>query len=344
MNATGIRRPARALTVAVGMLALLFATPVHTSAQDGTYRISQRATVSQKLGNTLVSLDYSRPLMRDRADVFGKVIHWGELWTPGANEATVLEVSDDVKLNGHDVPAGRWSMWVIPSQVGPWEMVLDPTDSLFHTQRPELSDEQIRFVIEDEHDGPYTEALAWSFPSIAQDGGTVRMNWGNLQIDMDVAVTSVEPVTTVAAEEAALYVGEWLIRPQMGPPGGELPPPMPLTIRLEEGRLFASFPPGAFAPPPGPEPEPVDESAMSPQERERAHARQVLAEMEQGPFEYLLVPRARGIFMMGWFDDGVLLDVEEFYHEFEFVDGNAVSITIRGADDEIMGKGTRQND
>lgn len=344
MKATGIIRPCGAIAIAAGMLALLLATPMLASAQDGTYRISQRATVSQTLGHTLVSLDYSRPLMRDRGDVFGRVIHWGELWTPGANEATVLEVSDDVKLNGHDVAAGRWSMWLIPSQVGAWEMVLDPTDSLFHTQRPDLTEEQIRFVVEDEHDGPYTEALAWSFPNIAQDGGTVRMNWDTLQIDMDVAVTSAEPVTTVAADEAALYVGEWLIKPQFAPPGGEMPPPMPLTITLNDGRLFASFPPGAFAPPPRPEPEPVDESALSPQERERAHARQVLREVEQGAFEYLLVPRAKGIFMMGWMEDGVLLDVEEFYHEFEFVDGKAVSITIRDADDQVMGKGAREND
>src|SRR5690606_31430555 len=109
---------------------------------------SQRATISQMLGSTKVALDYSRPLMRDRSDVFGKVVHWGELWTPGANEATVLELSHEVKLNGHEVPAGRWSMWIIPSQVGPWELVLDPRDSLFHTERPELTDEQVRFVVE----------------------------------------------------------------------------------------------------------------------------------------------------------------------------------------------------
>jgi hypothetical protein len=350
MTAKYIRARAEACrslpAMAAGLLVLLAVTPMQASAQEGLYRISQRATLSQKLGSTLISLDYSRPLVRNRTDLFGKVVHWGELWTPGANEATVLEVDEEVKLNGNTVAPGRWSMWIVPSRVGPWEMVLEARDSLFHTQRPELTDEQVRFIVEAHQDAPLTEALTWSFPRIAQDGGTMRLNWGSLQIDMDVEVKSIEPVTTVTADEAALYVGTWRVTAQPNPEMGQAPPPTVLTVRhSEDGSLLASVPPGAFGPPPDPATlVSADESKMSAQERERAEARRVIAAQQQEAFEYLLVPRARGIFLMGWIQDGLLYDVEQVYHEFEFEEGRAVRLTVRGDNDQIFATATRDSD
>lgn len=324
------------------VLALVLASPAITAAQvpEGTYRISQRATVTQTLGDALISLDYSRPLARDRTDLFGKVVHWGELWTPGANEATVLEVSKEVKLNGHDVPAGRWSMWIIPSQVGPWELVLDARDTLFHTQRPELTEDQIRFVVDVEEGSVHEEALMWAFPRIAQDGATMLMSWGTTRIPIEVEVEPITPVLTISAEDAALYVGEWQAAFAPDPETGAGAPPTVLTLRhTDDGHLFAGFPEGAL---PGPPPvAAVEDEDMSPQERERAAARRALAEMETSAWDFLLVPRARGIFMLGFFHEGVLLDVEEFYHEFEFDGGRAVRLTVRSAEDRVFLTATR---
>jgi hypothetical protein len=331
--------------IAAGMLTLLIATASGTAAQepDGVYRISQRASVSQNLGHAVISLEYSRPLGRGRDELFGKVVHWGELWTPGANEATVLEVSGEVTLNGHAVPEGRWSMWIIPSRVGPWELVLDARDSLFHTQRPELTDEQIRFVVDVAEGAPHTEALTWTFPRIADDGGTLRMNWGSTRIDLTVEVRSTRPDLSVAAHEAALYVGDWNVTFNESPVTGQTMPPTVLSVRhAEDGSLMASYPAGAFAPPEGSPPDsPAGDPDMTPQERERAEARRALASPPDGAFDFVLVPRARGVFLFGWVQDGVLLDVEAFYHEFEFEGERAVRLTMRDAEDRILATATR---
>lgn len=327
-----------------GGFALLLGMPGEAAAQapEGRYRISQRATVSQTLGRAVLSLDYSRPLTRGRTDLFGEVVHWGELWTPGANEATVLEVSEEVKLNGHAVPKGRWSMWVIPSQVGPWELVLDPNDSLFHTQRPDPTDEQIRFVLDVTHEAPHVEALTWAFPRIAQDGATLQMNWGATEIAIEVEVEPNVPVLTVDAGEAASYVGEWEMTFPENPETGQALPPTTFTIRLDEnGSLRGSFPPGTFAPPEAPAEAPVDEADMTPQEKERAEARRALARQGGEGFDFVLVPRAAGVFLLGYVQDGVLLDVEEIFHEFEFDGDQAVRLTIRGPEDRVFATGTR---
>jgi hypothetical protein len=274
------------------------------------------------------------------------VVHWGEVWTPGANEATKLELSKDVKIEGHSVPAGRWSVWMIPSNVGPWELVLDPRDTLFHVQRPKATDErQIRIAVKPQP-VEHVEALTWSFPRVENDAATLQMAWGTTMVPVEIKVEFAMPVTTIAADEAALYIGDWIVSPVLpNAAGAPTPPPVPVQVRYADRRLILKVPPGAFGPPPESVPAAGAEAKAdsgSAQDRERAEARRLVAEQERGFVEFLLVPRARGIFAFGWMEEnGELLDVEEIYHEFEFEGGRAVRYTVRNDKDQIFARAKR---
>jgi len=58
-------------------------------------------------------------------------VHWGDLWTPGANWATTLEVDRDIKLNGHAVPAGKYSAWM-RVQPEEWTVFLNGEARMYH--------------------------------------------------------------------------------------------------------------------------------------------------------------------------------------------------------------------
>jgi hypothetical protein len=91
--------------------------------------------VAQTVDGTSITVEYARPQARGRNPVFGQVVHWGETWTPGANWATNITVSKDVKVNGGPLPKGSYSVWMIPQQET-WTVFFHPTVRLFHTQRP----------------------------------------------------------------------------------------------------------------------------------------------------------------------------------------------------------------
>ena len=61
----------------------------------------------------MVTINYARPRARGRSPLFGKVVRWGDTWTPGANWATTLEVSREVRLDGHPIPKGKYSVWFV---------------------------------------------------------------------------------------------------------------------------------------------------------------------------------------------------------------------------------------
>ena len=133
-------RISAALTAA---LAATLLAPVPGAAQ---VRASELGTVGQTIDGTIIAIEYSRPRARGRDSLFGGVVHWGEHWTPGANWATTFEVNRDIELNGHPVAAGKYSVWMVV-QPDEWVIYLDPEARAFHTDPPDSTDVQIRFVV-----------------------------------------------------------------------------------------------------------------------------------------------------------------------------------------------------
>ncbi len=77
--------------------------------------------VEQKVGLTDVTLEYSRPGMRDR-EIFGNLVPFGEVWRTGANENTKITFSDDVTIQGEELKAGTYAIYTIPKE-DEWEVM-----------------------------------------------------------------------------------------------------------------------------------------------------------------------------------------------------------------------------
>ena len=194
------------ITVArAAVLAALAALPAPVMAQ---IRASELASVSQVIDGTRFQIDYSRPRLRGRDSVFGtKAVQWGEVWTPGANWATTLEVNRDAKLNGHAVPKGKYSVWMVARKGADWTMVLDPRAHLYHETHPDSSDKQLRFVVHPEL-APKTDVLTWSFPELSVAGGTLAMQWATTRVPITLEIEPTLSLLTPAVE-AARIVGSY---------------------------------------------------------------------------------------------------------------------------------------
>lgn len=188
------------------------ATLIVVASADATAQIraSERGSVSQTIDGTVIAIDYGRPKARGRVALFGEVVPWGKVWTPGANWATTLEVSKDITLDGHAVKKGKYSVWM---QVQPeaWTVILDPQPRRFHIMPPEESAEQVRFTKRPVTTSQHIETLTWSFPEPKPTGSTLQMAWGTTAVEFDIGVQPSRPVT-VPADIAARYVGEYRLR------------------------------------------------------------------------------------------------------------------------------------
>jgi tetratricopeptide (TPR) repeat protein len=103
---------------------LMLAFSVQTNAQIKTPAASPSAKVEQVVGLTTVSLEYSRPSVKDR-EIFGGLVPYGKAWRTGANSATKISFSEDVKLNGAAVKAGSYAVITKPME-SEWTFMLYP--------------------------------------------------------------------------------------------------------------------------------------------------------------------------------------------------------------------------
>ena len=85
--------------------------------------LSPTDSINTSVAGAAVAVRYSRPSTRGRA-IFGNVVPWNQVWRTGANQATVFETSADLVMAGTSVPAGKYSLWTLPSQSG-WKLIVN---------------------------------------------------------------------------------------------------------------------------------------------------------------------------------------------------------------------------
>ncbi len=189
----------------VAFLSVLLLLPAGLTAQP---RASERATVTQIVNGTSVTFDFSRPVARGRDHLFGGVVHWGELWTPGANWATTLEVDNDIKLNGHVVSAGKYSVWM-RVQPEEWTVFLNGESRLYH-DTPVPEEKHVLSFTAKPMEGPHMEALAWYFPSVSPMSAEVRMHWGATYLPLTIETLPFK-AATLSSKERTKFVGKYQV-------------------------------------------------------------------------------------------------------------------------------------
>ncbi|MEO5826989.1 MAG: DUF2911 domain-containing protein [Gemmatimonadales bacterium] len=190
------------------MLTFLAPTPVLSQLIP-----SEKASVSQTIDGTTITVNYSRPRSRGRDSlIYGTMEPWGRAWTPGADDATTIEFNRPVHILGNAIPAGRYSVWLVLRENSPWTLVLEPRANLFHTQHPDSNSRQFRASITPQA-VPHTEALTWSFPAVSITGVTLEMRWGLRGVSIPVGIIPTFPLS-ISAADAAPYLGEYQLNGQ----------------------------------------------------------------------------------------------------------------------------------
>jgi len=106
------------------MAFLAVALLVSTFASAQTPIASPRDSVSGKIGSAMVSINYGSPSVKGRK-IFGGLQPWDKMWRAGANPATVLKTDKDIKVEGKTLPAGKYTLFVTPSEKGDWTVTIN---------------------------------------------------------------------------------------------------------------------------------------------------------------------------------------------------------------------------
>ncbi|MEO8030869.1 MAG: DUF2911 domain-containing protein [Gemmatimonadota bacterium] len=154
---------------------------------------SQRATISQTVGLTDVSIDYGRPGINGRI-VWDSLVPYDSVWRAGANINTVLTVTSPFMVSGQALPAGRYGLFMIPAK-DKWTVILSKEanawgafsyakseDALRITATPRASEnvERLEYTMDDPTDKSVTVTLRWEKVAV---GFTVSVDRDQVVLD-----------------------------------------------------------------------------------------------------------------------------------------------------------------
>ena len=77
--------------------------------------MSPTDTLKARAGAANIQIVYSRPGKRGR-HIWGGVVPWNEVWRFGANAATMFTTDKDLDIGGTTVPAGTYTLFLLPTQ------------------------------------------------------------------------------------------------------------------------------------------------------------------------------------------------------------------------------------
>ena len=89
----------------------------YETAHGPAGQMSPPDTVRATVGAANLEIAYSRPLKRGRV-IFGNVVPWNQVWRTGANAATQLTTSADIVFGNTVIPAGKYTLWSLPTSTG----------------------------------------------------------------------------------------------------------------------------------------------------------------------------------------------------------------------------------
>jgi hypothetical protein len=164
---------------AVGMTGALLLASIPLcacSARAQPGRRSQKGTVTQSINGTEISIRYFRPVLRGRTP-FPNVVAWGRSWTPGADSATRIETSGPLDIEGQNLPAGKYSIWVTPEENDAWTVTFNRHADAFHLSHDQSQD-LLSVHVRPVAGSRSVETLQFSFPLVDADSAILELQWG----------------------------------------------------------------------------------------------------------------------------------------------------------------------
>jgi hypothetical protein len=100
--------------------------------------LSPPAVAEATLNGKKITIAYSQPSMRGRK-IMGSLVPYGQVWRTGANDATTLTTESDLVIGGAEVPAGKYTLYSLPSE-GTWKLIINKQTGQWGTEYHEEKD------------------------------------------------------------------------------------------------------------------------------------------------------------------------------------------------------------
>ncbi len=147
---------------------------------------SPAGKLEQRVGLTDVAVAYNRPSVKGRK-IFGELVPFGQVWRTGANTATSISFSTDVKFGGADVPAGTYALYTIP-EAAEWTVILSKVTGKWGSYEYDAKDDLVRVKAKPVNLAESVETFEIGVGDLRDASATLNLTWDKTRVPVKIEV------------------------------------------------------------------------------------------------------------------------------------------------------------
>lgn len=172
------------LVLGVSLILLIAAmAPAQQAPQDKSKRPSPHDSTEVTLKGKKITIEYGRPFLKGRK-VGQELAPYGKVWRTGADEATALNTEVDLNIGGVKVPAGKYTLYTLPSE-GTWKLIINKQTGQWGTKYDESQD-LARVDMKKTALSQSVEQFTISFDKKNESTADLNLDWENTRVSVEV--------------------------------------------------------------------------------------------------------------------------------------------------------------
>ncbi|WP_422080193.1 DUF2911 domain-containing protein [Ulvibacterium sp.] len=186
----------------IGILLFLFFGIHGANAQDMLVatKVSQRATITQRIGTTDVTVVYHSPLAKGRK-IFGGIVPYDFVvdgveypWRAGSNENTTIEFTHDVMVAGKSLPKGKYGLHIFVKE-NEWVYIFSKNSKSWGSFSYNKEEDALRVTAVPKKVS-YQEWLSYDFVSREPESAVLELHWSDVKCGIQISVDVTANVLT----------------------------------------------------------------------------------------------------------------------------------------------------
>lgn len=169
-------------------------------AQIQTPAASPSASVSQTVGLSRVTVDYSRPSAKNRK-IFGDLVAYDKIWRTGANKIPNITFEKDVLVNGQKIAAGTYGFCTIPGKTE-WTLIFNKDSEQWGTYNYDAKKDVLRVKAKAEKRSKQ-EHMSFAFESFTPMSADLVLSWENTAVRLKIEHNAKEQILADIASKTA---------------------------------------------------------------------------------------------------------------------------------------------
>jgi hypothetical protein len=158
---------------------------IYAQQKEEKVRVSPKASISQTVGFTDVTISYSRPGVKGRK-IWGDLVPYDKVWRAGANEATKITFSTDVMIEGKRLSAGSYGFFAVPGK-NEWTLIFNKVADQWGAFEYNEAQDVLRINVNPEKNS-FTEWLRYGITKTSDSAAVISLEWDKLKVPFKIEV------------------------------------------------------------------------------------------------------------------------------------------------------------